>query len=76
MEILYTNCAGLDIHKKTVVVCADICVQWAISEGVSYLLLSFPSGRLAPFGFFSFGIGHSLSIEDCLFSALLYLFHF
>jgi len=22
MEVLYTHCAGLDVHKKTVVVCA------------------------------------------------------
>jgi hypothetical protein len=46
MEVLYPRCAGLDVHKDTVVACAGC----ADAGGVAYALQTFPtttSGLLA-----------------------------
>jgi len=39
MEVLYPRCAGLDVHKKTVVA----CVRWASGPRVRHEVRSFPT---------------------------------
>ena len=34
MEVLYAKCAGLDVHKDTVVACARIAVEGCVSRDV------------------------------------------
>ena len=34
MEVLYPRCAGLDVHQKTVVACAQVVGQGAVAQHV------------------------------------------
>ena len=34
MEVIYPRCAGLDVHKKTVVACVRIAVDGAVKQEV------------------------------------------
>jgi transposase len=43
MEVLYPRCAGLDVHKKTVVA----CVRWAHGREVSHEVRSFATTTLS-----------------------------